>query len=141
MQGVLQYLGLAGVLLLASAAVTPVWAQQTASERADLARYERYAEPPVEQVHFFRIDGFKYLASDRVAVWFGINRMYLLTVEQPCINLALADTIGLTARDGMLHAKFDAVTFRHQRCRITAITPVNELQMKRDAAHAAKASG
>lgn len=136
-----KYLGLAGVLVLAGVASSPVCAQQTASERADLARYERYAEPPIDQVHFFRIDGFEYLAPDRVAVWFGVNQMYLLTVQQPCNNLAFANAIGLTARDGMLHARFDAVTFRHQRCQITAITPVNELQMKRDAAHAAKASG
>lgn len=141
MRAVLKHLGLAGVWVLVSAVALPVCAQQTAAERAHLTRYERYAEPPVEQVHFFRIDGFEYLAPDRVAVWLGVNRMYLLTVEQPCINLALANAIGLTARDGMLRAKFDAVTFDHQRCQITAITPVNELQMKRDAARTAKASG
>lgn len=141
MHMVREYLGLAGVLVLLGVASSPLRAQQTAAERADLARYQRYAEPPVEQVHFFRIDGFEYLAPDRVAVWFGVNQMYLLTVEQPCNNLGLANAVGLTARDGMLHAKFDAVTFRHQRCRIMAITPINELQMKRDAARAAKASG
>lgn len=135
----LKRVGLAAVLL--GVAALPAWAQQTASERAALARYQRYAAPPVDRIHFFRLDGFRYLAPDRVAVWTGVNRMYLLTVEQPCINLGLASAISLTARSGMLYRNFDFVTFDHQRCRITRITPVNELKMKQDAAHAAKASG
>lgn len=134
----LQRVGLAAVLF--ALATTPAWAQQTASESAALARYLRYTAPAVDSIHFFRLDGFQYLAPDRVAIWTGVNRMYLLTVEQPCSNLGLANAIGLTARGGMLYRKLDAVTFDHQRCRITQITPVNELRMKQDAAHAAKAS-
>jgi hypothetical protein len=120
-------------LLAASAVAVPAMAQQTKSERSDLARYERYAQAPVDSVHFFQIDGFQYLAPDKVAIWFGVNKLYLLTVQTPCLNLGFANGIGLTAQNNMLYSKFDAITFRHQRCRIMQIVPVNELQMKRDA--------
>ena len=38
-------------VLLACAAAVPAVAQQTSSERADLARYQKYAGAPVENVH------------------------------------------------------------------------------------------
>lgn len=120
-------------LLAAGFAAMPAVAQQTSSERSDLARYERYAQAPVDSVHFFQVDGFQYLAPDRVAIWFGVNKLYLLTVQTPCINLAWTNGIGLTAENNTLYSKFDAIKFRHQQCRIMRITPVDELQMKRDA--------
>jgi len=121
-------------LLLAGAAAPPAWAQQTDSERADLARYQQYAEAPVDHVRYFQINGFQYLAPDTVAIWFGVNKLYLLTVETPCTNLAFANGIGLTAKNQMLYRNFDFVTFDHQRCKITKIVPVNELKMKQDRA-------
>lgn len=123
-------------LLLAGLVAMPAWAQQTASEARDLARYERYAQPPVDRVHYFQINGFEYLAPDTLAIWFGVNKMYLLTVQTPCNNLAYANGIGLTARNNMLYNKFDFITFRHQRCQILKIRPVDELKMKQDAAKA-----
>ncbi len=120
-------------LLLAGFAALPAWAQQTDSERADLARYQKYAEAPVDQVRYFQINGFQYLAPDTVALWFGVNKLYLLTVQTPCTNLAFVNGIGLTSRNNMLHRDFDFVTFGHQRCKVLKIVPVNELKMKRDA--------
>jgi hypothetical protein len=111
----------------------PGLAQQTASERTDLARYQRYAQAPVEHVRYFQIDGFQYLAPDTLAIWFGVNRLYLLTVETPCINLAFANGIGLTSENHVLYRNFDFVTFDHQRCKILKIVPVDELKMKKDA--------
>jgi hypothetical protein len=121
-------------LLLAGFAAWPAWAQQTDSEHADLARYQKYAGAPVDHVRYFQINGFQYLAPDKVAIWFGVNKLYLLTVETPCRNLAFANGIGLTARDRILYRNFDFVTFDHQRCRITKIEPVDELKMKQDRA-------
>lgn len=133
---------IAGFALLAAAVVAlPAWAQQTASERADLARYQGYVEAPVDHVHYFRIDGFQYLAPDQLAIWFGVNRMYLVTVQTPCNNLAYANAIGLTSKGNMLYTNFDFVTFDHQRCKVLKLQPVNELKMKQDAAKAAPASG
>jgi opacity protein-like surface antigen len=120
-------------LLAAGFAAAPAAAQQTSSERSDLARYERYAQAPVDHVKYFQINGFQYLAPDKVAVWFGVNKLYLLTVQMPCTNLAFANGIGLTAKNNTLYSRFDAVTFGNQRCKILKLQPVNELQMKRDA--------
>lgn len=127
-------------LLLLAATAFPAWAQQTASERSDLARYQRYAETPVDHVTYFQIDGFEYLAPNKVAIWFGVNKLYILTVQTPCNDLELAKGIGLTAKGNTLYSKFDFVTFGSpaggQRCKITQIVPVNELKMKQDAAKA-----
>lgn len=120
--------------LLAGIATLPAWAQQTESERADLARYQQYAGAPVDHVRYFQINGFQYLAPDTVAIWFGVNKLYLLTVETPCRNLAFANGIGLTAKNQMLYRGFDFVTFDHQRCKIVKIEPVDELKMKQDRA-------
>lgn len=131
MKVIIHALGVAALVLGFTA--VPAWAQQTASEQSALARYERYAQAPVDYVHYYQIDGFQYLAPDKLAIWFGVNKLYLLTVQTPCLNLAWANGIGLTAQNNTLYSTFDAVTFRHQRCRIMRIVPVNELQMKRDA--------
>jgi hypothetical protein len=121
-------------LLLAGVVALPAIAQQTSSERADLARYQQYAGAPVDNVHYFQINGFQYLAPDKVAVWFGVNKLYLLTVQLPCNNLAFANGIGLTAKNQMLYRNFDFVTFDHQRCKIVKIEPIDELKMKQDRA-------
>jgi hypothetical protein len=114
----------------------PAGAQQTSSEAQDLARYQRYTEAPVDHVRYYQINGFQYLSPDTVGVWFGVNKLYLLTVQTPCNNLAFANGIALTAKNNTLYRNFDFVTFDHQRCKILKITPVNELQMKRDEAKA-----
>lgn len=124
---------LGSAALLACLAVPSAWAQQTASERTDLARYQRYAQAPVDHVKYFQINGFQYLAPDTVAIWFGVNKLYLLTVETPCTNLAFANGIGLTSKNGMLYRNFDFITFDHQRCKVLKIVPVDELKMKQDA--------
>ena len=128
------------VALLAGLVVLPALAQQTASERSDLARYQKYAGAPVDRVPYFQVNGFQYLSPDTLAIWFGVNKLYLLTVQTPCINLAFANGIGLTAKNNMLYRNFDFVTFDHQRCKILKIVPVDELKMKQDEAKARKAS-
>lgn len=122
------------VLLLAGVAAVPAIAQQTSSERADLSRYQEYARAPVDSVRYFQINGFQYLAPDKVAIWFGVNKLYLLTVQTPCNNLGFANGIGLTSKNNVLYKNFDFVTFDHQRCKILRIEPVDELKMKQDRA-------
>ena len=105
-------------MLLAGAAMLPAIAQQTSSERADLARYQKYAGAPVDSVRYFQINGFEYLAPDKVAIWFGVNKLYLLTVDTPCNNLAFAKGIGLTSKNNLLYkcgwSPFDGQRF-HSR--------------------------
>lgn len=127
-------------LVLVAAIGLPAWAQQTASEQADLARYQQYAKAPVDHVPYFRVDGFQYLAPDQLAIWLGVNKMYLLTVQTPCLNLAYANAIGLTSRGNVLYRNFDFVTYDHQRCKIVKIVPVDELKMKQAAGKAVASS-
>ncbi|MGH8234356.1 MAG: DUF6491 family protein [Rhodanobacteraceae bacterium] len=127
-------------IVLAGSLALPGWAQQTPSEARDLARYQRYAEAPVDHVRYYQIQGFQYLAPDMLAIRFAVNQMYLLTVQTPCNNLSFANGIGMTARNNVLYRNFDFVTFDHQRCKILKIVPVNELKMKQDAAKAKAAS-
>ncbi|MGH8110691.1 MAG: DUF6491 family protein [Rhodanobacteraceae bacterium] len=127
------------VLLLIGAAALPALAQQTASERTDLQRYEKYAEAPVDHVRFYQISGFQYLSPDTVAIRFGVNQMYLVSVETPCVDLAFANAIGLTSQAHTFYRRFDFITFSGpggmaQRCQILKIVPVNELKMKQDQA-------
>lgn len=124
-------------ILLASAFALPGWAQKTSSEARDLARYHHYAEATVDHVHYFQINGFQYLAPDKLAIWFGVNKLYLLTVQTPCTNLAFANGIALTAKNNTLYSNFDFIIFDHQRCKILKIVPVNELKMKQDETKAA----
>lgn len=132
----------AGLALLSAGAVAlPGLAQQTPGEAHDLARYQRYAKAPVDHVNYFQINGFQYLAPDALAIRFGVNELYLLTVQTPCPRLAFANGIALTARNNTLYSNFDFVTFDHQRCKILKITPVDELKMKQDAAKSKAASG
>lgn len=128
------------VLLLAGCVASPAWAQQTASERADLARYQKYALAPVDHVTYFRTDGFEYLAPDTLAVWFGVNKLYLLTVQLPCNDLAFANGIALSSKNNVLYRNFDFVMFRHQRCQVLKIAPVDALTMRRDEAAASAAT-
>lgn len=131
----------ATVMFLASLVLLPTVAaaQQTASEQTALARYQRYAGSPVDHVHYFDIDGFQYLAPDKLAIWFGVNKLYLFTVQTPCTNLQFANAIGLTSTNNTVYRNFDFVTFKNQRCKVLKIVPVDELQMKRDADKAAPA--
>lgn len=139
MRALAKFAGL--TLVLAGFVAVSAPAQQTAAERTDLARYQKYAGAPVDHVRYFSIEGFQYLAPDKLAIWFGVNKLYLLTVQTPCINLAFANAIGLTSRNSTLYSNFDFVTFRHQRCKVLKIVPVDELKMKQDASRAASAPG
>lgn len=121
-------------LLLCGWVALPAMAQQTASEKADLARYQQFAQAPVDHVTYFQVNGFQYLAPNTVAVWFGVNKLYLLTVQTPCNNLAFTNGISLSAKNNVLYSGFDFVTFRNQQCKILKITPVDELKMKQAAA-------
>ena len=130
---------LAAALLAAGVAVPAAWAQQTPAEAKTLATYEKYAEPPVDHVVYFQIQGFQYLSPDTLAIRFGVNKLYLFTVQTPCINLAFTHAISMTARNNVVYRGLDAITFRNQRCKILKITPVNDLKMKQDETKAAAA--
>jgi hypothetical protein len=125
----------AAAVSLAASAQGP---KQREAER--LALFQRYASPPQRSVHYFRTDGFEYLGkdaqgNDAVALWTDVNRVYLLTLEPPCINLQYALSIGVTSFSGEVNARTDFVKYDHGRqCRIEAIQKVDYKALKADKA-------
>ncbi|HEX6613921.1 MAG TPA: DUF6491 family protein [Rhodanobacteraceae bacterium] len=120
------------VSALAAAASLAALAQSPAQRNArDLALFQRYASPPQESVHYFRTDGFKYLGTnaqgdEAIALWTGVNQVYLLTLQQPCTHLDLARSIALTSTSGNVNARMDFVKYgRGRECRIETIQKVD----------------
>jgi hypothetical protein len=118
--------------VLAAAVPLASFAQSPSQRDArDLALFQRYASPPQESVHYFRTDGFKYLGAnaqgdEAIALWTGVNQVYLLTLQQPCIHLDLARSIALTSTSGNVNARMDFVKYgRDRECRIETIRKVD----------------
>lgn len=110
------------------------------SQAKRLAQFEKFAGKPVAQMHYFRLLSFETLSDDTIAVWTGVNRVYLIKVLPPCQGLPFANAVHLT--NSMAHVftqKFDYVKFDHDRCSIAWIKPVNYTAM-RAASKAAKAN-
>jgi hypothetical protein len=97
----------------------------------NLALFQRYASPPQESMHYFRTDGFDYLGkdaqgADALALWTGVNQVWLLMLQSPCNNLDLANAIGLTSTSGDVNARMDYVKYGHGRqCKIETIQKVD----------------
>ena len=97
----------------------------------NLALFQRFASPPQESMHYFRTDGFDYLGKDAqgqdaLALWTGVNQVWLLTLQSPCNNLDLANAIGLTSTSGDVNARMDYVKYGHgRRCKIETIQKVD----------------
>lgn len=116
-----------GAALLAVAALAQSPRQRDAE---NLARFQRYASPPQDSVHYFRTDGFQYLGrnaqgQDALALWTGVNQVYLLTLQSPCINLEYAHGIALTSTSGNVNARMDFVKYNRGECRIETIQKVD----------------
>jgi hypothetical protein len=100
----------------------------------DAMRLDQFMEaagPPVESFQFVRMHRWQGLGRDAVAVWTRLNQIYLIRVEQPCLGLEFARSIGLSSSVGRVSRRFDAVSFENQRCRIEEIRPVDYDQLRR----------
>jgi hypothetical protein len=108
-------------------------ADTRAYEKAELARFERYAADPIEQFPMFELWQWQVVGPDRVVVWSTIHDAYLLRVDKACNNLLW--THGLSVTQEMTQKvtlKFDFVVFRDQRCKIEEIRPVDYRAMVKD---------
>lgn len=131
---------LAVMVALGVIGISTIAAAQPPSQRdaANLARFERYAGTPQDSLHYFRTDGFQYLGRDArgdesLAVWTGVNDVYLFKLQTPCINLQYANAIGLTSTSGNVNARMDDVKYGHGReCRIETIQKVDYKRLRTD---------
>ena len=98
-----------------------------------LERYTPYLQAPVEQFQFWSLYKWQQAGPDNLVVWTTIKEAYLLTVEQPCSKLEWARAIGVTSQQNHYVTKrTDYVTADGDRCRITAIQPIDYARMQKE---------
>ncbi len=103
-----------------------VHADTRAHQEAELARFQRYAGPPIGQFTMYDLWKWQGLGPQWVAVWSTINDVYLLRVEPSCNKLDWTHGISVTQRmRQQVTQKFDYVVFGDQRCKIEEIRPVD----------------
>jgi hypothetical protein len=132
---------LLAVAVLALCCAVPASADTAAYMAKELARYEKYAQPPVDRFPMTSLWSWQVVGKDKVVVWSHLNTAYLITVYKPCINLDWTNALGITQNTSMhVDAKFDSIVFDHQNCRIEKIQPIDYTALRRDekAAKAAK---
>lgn len=119
------------LMLVALCMATGTAAVVRAGDGDRLAKFQQFAAEPVEQIQYWQLIGFETLEDDTVAVWTGVNRVYLIKVQQPCPRFEYAMALGLAgAQAHVISARFDAVTFDGQRCAIDTIRPVDYRAMR-----------
>lgn len=120
-----------------------------AASRAErLASFEQFAEPAVASFRYWQLTGFETLSNDTIALWTGVNKVYLIKVLPPCPQFDFATAISVThTQTNIVSRRFDAVLFDQQRCMIDSIRPVDYKAMRqaeraqRGAANAARSNG
>lgn len=101
------------------------------SQAKRLAQFEQFAGEPVAQIQYFQLQNFETLSDDTIAVWKGVNKVFLITVLPPCTGLQFAMTLHLTNSGTHLFTqKFDHVIFDNERCAVASIKPVNYKAMR-----------
>ena len=76
-------------------------------------------------------DGWTVVSKDRLVVWTGLNKAYLLTVTGYCPDLQYANAIAVTSTASTVD-KFEKVIVGRDRCFINEIRPLDTKQMKED---------
>jgi len=91
----------------------------------NLALFEKYAGKSVDTITVFQQQGWQPLGPQHLALWTGVNRVYLIKVAKPCINLQWAKGVGITPHMNRLRARFDVVYVQGQACEILSMQPVD----------------
>ena len=116
-------------VLLACLVALPATA--TASRAQRLAQFQKFAGAPVAQIRYFHLDGFETLSDDTIAVWTGVNRVYLIKLRV-CPELDYADTISLSGSPThQFTQRFGTVNVGRSRCMVESIRPVDYKAMQR----------
>ena len=126
---------LAVALLLVACGVQAARADTREYEHKELARFQRYAGPPIDEFPMFQMWKWQVLGPTQLVVWSTINDAYLIHVDKSCSNLEW--THGLSVSQEMrqkVSRKFDFVAFGHERCKIVEIRPVDYRRMVKEGA-------
>ena len=96
------------------------------TEDENRARFEKYAGAPVGNFTMWQMYQWQLLGPDQLAVWTGVNDVYMLKVELPCINLENAKAVQITSKmSHQVNVKLDFVRFGSQQCQILEIRPID----------------
>ncbi len=93
--------------------------------------YADYAGPPIESFTTFGLDGWNAISRDKLVVWDGVNKAYLLTVWDSCRDLQFAEHIAVTQTSRTV-STFEKVRVGDDICPIKEIRPIDVHQMKAD---------
>jgi hypothetical protein len=128
------------VALAAACVATGALAQTRETQQKSLEKYQPYVGEPVERFQFWKMVEWELVAPDKVVVWTTIKDAFLITVEQPCSDLEWAKGIGVSSSQHFVHTRIDAVEFRHERCPIAEMRPIDYKRYleDRDSARAAR---
>ena len=122
-----------------SALCASVFADTPATEQANLERFQQYAGTPVENFTMWKMYKWQGLGPETVAVWTGVNDVYMLKVGLPCTRLQDARAIVVTSKmSHQVNRRMDFVNFGTQQCQILEIRPIDYKAMIKAAAPAAK---
>ena len=109
--------------LFASSAV----AQTREAQEESLAKYLEGAGAPVDKFTFYKLQKWELVGDNRVVFWVRVNEAYLLTVEDPCVELPWTNSIALTSSARQVRIRFDYVLVeKGRRCQITEIRPLTQ---------------
>ncbi|EQD73003.1 hypothetical protein B1A_05170 [mine drainage metagenome] len=73
----------------------------------------------------FQLQGWQPLGADHIAIWTGVNDVYLIKVAKPCINLSWTNSVGINPHMNQLQARFDSIHVRGMPCQIETIQKVD----------------
>jgi hypothetical protein len=104
-------------------------------QQAELARYQAYAEAPVERIAYLgNYDGWTALSPTDLILWTTPRDPYLIKVSTPCTDLSFARHVSLeSAVAHNVQTRFDYVKAKGWRCPIQEIRPVDYARMQADA--------
>lgn len=116
---------------LAAVCVSVAQADTREFEKAELARYSKYATDPVPEITMFDLWQWQVVAPDKLLLWSTIRDVYLVSVHPSCNRLEWARGISVTqAMQWKVSTKFDFIDFSHQHCKITEIRPIDYKAMR-----------
>jgi hypothetical protein len=104
--------------------------------------YADYAGESIDRFTTFGLDGWSPVADNKLVVWDGVNKAYLITVWDSCRDLKFANAVSVTSTSRTV-SKFEKVLVGGESCPIQEIRAIDVKQYKADrraAAEAAKAA-
>ncbi len=122
---------LAGLAAMAIVSAGSVLADTAKVMAENLARFQRYAGKPQDSVTVFQLQGWQPLGENHIAIWTGVNDVYLIRVAKPCINLSWTNGVGIRPHMNELRTRFDSIYVHGMPCQIESIRKVDYLAVRR----------